>query len=366
MSIFLYAVLIFLVIRFSVTLFNFLSNPRLPKLFKHFSTKVSILIPARNEQENIIKLLLSIKNQDYEHYEVLILDDHSEDNTCAVVSKFCAENPKFRIIRGKELPIGWLGKNFACHQLAALATGAFLFFLDADEEIKPGLINSMLTRMELGSLSLLSIFTNQQMLTLGEKLTVPLMHYILLSLLPLRLVKLSKNPMFAAASGQCMFFEAKNYKDNCWHQEVKREVVEDIEIMKLVKQRGFKTEALLGNNLIYCRMYSGLKEAVDGFSKNLLAGFGKNIWILLGYLTLVIVGPVLLFLNFNLAQLVLPLTIILLGRVMISLLSGQKIIENLVLHPIQMAFFLIIAIVSIKKYLFKSGAWKGRQLQTRL
>ncbi|MBC7417892.1 MAG: glycosyltransferase, partial [Pedobacter sp.] len=347
MSIFLYAVLIFLVIRFSVTLFNFLSNPRLPKLFKHFSSIVSILIPARNEQENIIKLLSSIKKQDYENYEVLVLDDHSEDKTYEVVSAFCSENPKFHIIKGEDLPKGWLGKNFACHQLAALGTGAFLFFIDADEEIKPGLINSLLTRMELGDLSLLSVFTNQQMYTLGEKLTVPLMHYILLNLLPLRLVKLPKNPMFAAASGQCMFFEAKNYKDNCWHKEVKGEVVEDVEVMKLVKQRGFKAEALLSNNLIYCRMYSGLREAIDGFSKNLLAGFGKNIWILLGYLALVIVGPVLLIFNFNATQLVLPITLILLSRMMICLLSGQKIIENLLLHPIQMAFFFIIAVISI-------------------
>ncbi|MGY3053447.1 glycosyltransferase involved in cell wall biosynthesis [Pedobacter sp. UYEF25] len=365
MSIFLYVVLVFLVLRFSVILFNFLSNPKLPKLYKRFSSSVSILIPARNEQDNILKLLLSIKNQDYVNYEVLILDDHSEDNTLQIASEFCLENKKFRVVMGKDLPVGWLGKNFACHQLAALAKGAFLFFLDADEEIKPGLINSLLTRMEIGNLSLLSVFTTQQMYSLGEKFTVPLMHYILLSLLPLRLVKLSKNPMFAAASGQCMFFEAENYKVNFWHKEVKGEVVEDIEIMRLVKLRSFKAEALIANNFIYCRMYNGVKEAVDGFSKNLLAGFGKNIWVLLIYLTLVIVGPVLLIFNFNIAQVILPLALILLGRIMISLLSGQKVIENLVLHPIQMAFFFIIAIISIKKHLLKSGTWKGRQLLTR-
>lgn len=364
MSVFLYAVLIFLVIRFSVILFNFLSNPKLPQLAKHFSNKVSILIPARNEAENIIKLLASIKNQDYKNYEVLVLDDNSEDETYDVVAQFFGQAPGFRIVKGKELPKGWLGKNFACHQLAALATGEFFLFLDADEFIKPGFINSLLMRMELGNLSLLSVFTTQYMVTFGEKVTVPLMHYILLSLLPLRLVKLFKNPMFAAASGQCMFFDAENYKTNNWHEQVRSEVVEDVEIMKLLKQQQFKVEALLSNNSIYCRMYGGLQDAINGFSKNLLAGFGKNILVLLVYLALVIVGPILLVFNFNPALWVLPMALILLGRVMISLLSGQKVLENLLLHPIQMAFFFIIALISIQKHLFKTGTWKGRRLQT--
>ncbi len=364
MSIFLYAVLIFLVIRFSVILFNFISNPKLPRSSKHFSNRISILVPARNEAENILNLLQSIKTQDYQNYEVLVLDDNSEDDTYTVVSQFCAEASKFKIVKGQTLPKGWLGKNFACHQLAALSEGEFLLFLDADDYIKPGFIQSLLARMELGKLSLVSVFTTQYMVSLGEKFTVPMMHYILLSLLPLRLVKLSKNPMFAAASGQCMFFDAENYKKHKWHEQVRSEVVEDIEIMKLVKQQRFKAEALLSNSSIYCRMYGGLLEAIGGFSKNLLAGFGKSIWVLLGYLALVIVGPILLFFYFNSTFLVLPVALILLGRVMISILSGQKILENLLLHPIQMAFFFIIALISIKKHLFKTGTWKGRSLQT--
>ena len=75
MTVFIYAILIFLVIRFSVTVFNFLSNPRLPRAIKHYKDKVSILIPARDEAENILQLLQSIKEQDYSNYEVIVLDD---------------------------------------------------------------------------------------------------------------------------------------------------------------------------------------------------------------------------------------------------------------------------------------------------
>ncbi|MFC1223520.1 glycosyltransferase family 2 protein [Pedobacter sp. BG31] len=364
MTVFIYAVLIFLVIRVSVTVFNFLSNPKLPRVVKHHHDLVSILIPARNEAENILELLISIKNQDYTDYEVFVLDDNSNDNTFGVVEKFCLDNPQFKVVSGRALPPDWLGKNYACHQLSELATGKYLLFIDADETIKRGLINSLISRMEIGSLTLLSVFTNQTMKSIGEWLTVPLMHFILLNLLPLRLVKLSKNPAFAAASGQCMFFNALNYKENRWHERVKHHVVEDVEIMKLVKQEKFNAEALLGNGLIYCRMYKNLSESINGFSKNLLAGFGNNIIILLLYQLLVTVGPLVLILNFNVTLLVLPLTLIVLSRMMISYLSGQRVLINLVLHPLQMLFFLIISLISIKKHIFKTSTWKGRTIKT--
>ncbi|RDC54883.1 glycosyltransferase family 2 protein [Pedobacter chinensis] len=363
MTIFIYAVLIFLVIRFSVTLFNFLSNPKLPRVMKHYQDQVSILIPVRDEAENIIHLLESIKEQDYTTYEVIVLDDNSSDHTYALVEEFCTLNAKFKIVKGKELPKDWLGKNYACHQLAELATGKYFLFVDADEAIKKGLINSLIDRMELGNLTLLSVFTNQIMKSMGEKLTIPLMHFILLNLLPLRLVKLSKNPAFAAASGQCMFFNAKNYQENQWHYQVKQQVVEDVEIIKLVKLAKYNAEALLGNHLIYCRMYKNLSESLNGFSKNLLAGFGNNILILLFYLLLVIIGPVILILNFNVDLLVLPITLIVLSRMMISYLSGQNVLINLILHPLQMLFFLIISIISIQKHIFKTGTWKGRTIK---
>ena len=363
MTIFLYAVLIFMVIRFSVTVFNFLSHPKLARVVKNYHDQVSILIPARNEADNIIYLLESIKNQDYIHYEVIVLDDDSTDETYKMVEDFCSENPKFSVVKGNELPAGWLGKNYACYQLAKIAKGKYFLFVDADETISRGLINSLIDRMEKGNLALLSVFTNQVMKTLGEKLTVPLMHFILLNLLPLRLVKFSQNPAFAAASGQCMFFNAKRYQENQWHKQVKHQVVEDVEIIKLVKQRAYPAEALLANGLIHCRMYKNLNESLAGFSKNLLAGFGNNILILLFYLLLVVIGPVILILNFNIDLLVLPITLIVLSRMMISYLSDQNVLINLVLHPLQMLFFLIISLISIQKHILKKGTWKGRTIK---
>jgi hypothetical protein len=118
------------------------------------------------------------------------------------------KHPRFKVIKGNALPAHWLGKNYACHQLAQQATGEYYLFLDADEQVQKGLINSAVHRMKLRDLSLLSLFTNQTMLSVGEEMVVPLMHYILLNLLPLRLVYLVKSAAVAAASGQFMLFDA--------------------------------------------------------------------------------------------------------------------------------------------------------------
>ncbi|MGB4773995.1 MAG: glycosyltransferase family 2 protein [Daejeonella sp.] len=363
--IFLYLVFFFLILRFTVTLFNFISNPKLTHSIKKYKDFVSILIPARNEEENIIALLKSIRDQNYKEVEVIVLDDGSTDNTFHLCQTFSANDDRFKIIQGQDLPGGWLGKNFACYQLAKIAKGKYLLFLDADETIADGLIHNAIHRMKTYNLSLLSLFTNQVMLSIGERLVIPMMHFLLLNLLPLRLVQLTKNPAFSAASGQFMLFEARNYHAKQWHEQVKNKVVEDVEIMKLVKGYGFNAEALLANGYISCRMYKSYSEAINGFSKNLLAGFNNNIWGLFLYLIPVISGPFAIawFLGNNLFFF--ALSLIILSRMMISLLSGQNAWLNVILHPLQMLSLVIISVISIKKHFSKTITWKGRTISSK-
>lgn len=353
---------IFLILRFTVTLFNFLSNPKLPRIGKHYEDKVSILIPARNEAGNILALLQSIAQQNYQNYEVIVLDDNSTDNTFALCEEFARSQKNFKAIKGQALPAGWLGKNYACYQLAQQATGSYFLFLDADEQIGNGLINSAIHRMNLRGLSLLSLFTNQTMLTTGENMVVPLMHYILLNLLPLRLVYLVKSAAVAAASGQFMLFNAEDYTKYQWHQLAKNKVVEDVEIMKLVKAAKLNGEALLANGMISCRMYKGYNQAVNGFGKNFLAAFNYNVFGFLIYLLLIIGGPVVVVMTMNLNFIAMMAGLIMLSRIMISLTAGQNAWLNLLLHPIQMLSLLLIGITSIQKHLTKTTVWKGRKI----
>lgn len=173
-------VFFFLILRFAVTLFNFISDPKLRKVNRMHHDMVSILIPARNEEANILALLQSIKQQDYQDYEVIVLDDDSSDQTYAICQSFADSHSRFRVIKGQPLQQGWLGKTFACHQLAQAAKGKYLLFLDADEQIYNGLINSAVHRISSKKLALLSLFTNQDMRSLGENAVVPLMHLSLI------------------------------------------------------------------------------------------------------------------------------------------------------------------------------------------
>jgi glycosyltransferase involved in cell wall biosynthesis len=354
--------LFFIVLRFTVTLFNFISNPKLTRVNRYYTDLVSILIPARNEQQNIIPLLQSILLQDYKNYEVIIYDDDSSDDTYALCAEFASQHPNFTLIKGKALPAGWTGKNYACHQLAKQANGQYFLFLDADEIVSSQLINSAVHRMKLYKLGLLSLFANQRMQTFGEKTTVPLLHYLLLNLLPLRLVYLFKSPVVSLACGQFMLFDAEAYRQHQWHKLVKDNVVEDAEIMKQVKSKLYNGEVLLANGMLTCRMYKSYKCALNGFSKNALAAFNYNIIGLLIYILLVFGGPMLIIITMNYNLIFFMASLIILLRVMISLAAGQSAWLNILLHPIQMVNLVIIAFLSIQRHLTKTDVWKGRRV----
>ena len=355
-----YVTFVFIILRFVVTVFNFVSDPKLRRVNKPYTDLVSILIPARNEEKNILNLLTSILNQDYRDYEVIILDDDSSDSTYELCAEFASKHSGFRVIKGKELTGQWLGKNYACYQLAQQARGNFLLFLDADDHVYNGLINSAVHRMYFRNLALLSLFADQQMETFAEKVSVPLMHYVLLNLLPLKLIYLIRNPIVAAASGQFMLFDAEIYRQNQWHSLTKDKIVEDAEIMKRVKAAGFNSESLLANGMISCRMYKSYNQAINGFGKNFLAAFNYNIFSFLIFLLLFIGGPMIVIITLNLNLITMMLSLILLPRIMISLLAGQNAARNVLLHPVQMFNMLVIAFLAIQRYLTKTTTWKGR------
>lgn len=362
MVIVLSVIFFFIILRFVVSLFNFLSDPKLRRVGRQYHNKVSILIPARNEANNILQLLQSIHQQDYHDYEVIILDDNSTDDTFSVCSEFAAAHSKFSVIKGKPLPADWLGKNYACHQLAKTATGEFQLFLDSDTVVQPGLINSALHRMHLKNLSLLSLFADASMPSIGEQAIIPLTHYLLLNLLPLQLVYLIKNKAVAEASGQFMLFTATDYLNNNWHKEVKHRPVEDVEIMRLVKQSGFNGEALLANKLFISRNFKNYPDALNGLSKNLLSAFNYNVLSLLFYLTVLLGGPLIIIATLNLNLIVFMAGLIILGRIMISLLAGQSAFKNVLLHPLQMFNLMLIAFLSIQRHLTRTTLWKGRRV----
>jgi len=354
--------LLFLILRFTVTVFNFISNPKLTKVNRQYNDLVSILIPARDEEDKILTLLESIDRQDYSNYEVIVYDDDSSDGTYAVCSVFAANHPRFKVIKGDDLPAGWSGKKYACARLAQQAQGKFFLFLDVDVCLANNLINSLVHRMYLYKLSLLSLFPNQVTSTAGEKITVPLIHYLLLNLLPLRLIYLIKSGTVSAASGQCMMFDGGVYNKHQWHKQVSNEQNGAVEIMRLLKTERYNCEVLLSNCMIRSRKYSNYSEAIGGLGRNLITAFNFNIPALLLYILLVVGGPmvVLMTLNFNLIFFMTSL--IILSRIMTSLSASEHAGHNVILHPLQMINLVIITFLSIQKHLTKTDIWKGRKI----
>lgn len=327
---------------------------------------VSVLIPARNEAGNIGALLSNLIQacpvRDPLTIEILIYDDLSEDDTAAIVDDLACMDGRIRLIRGKELPKGWLGKNHACHQLAKEASGRYFLFLDADVSIEEGLISATLGHLKKHRLALLSIFPQQIMHSIGERVTVPLMNWILVSLLPLVLTRMSAWSSFSAANGQFMLFDADIYRRHAFHQQVKGHKVEDIVIFRMMKQQGLPVQTLLSNGMIKCRMYAGFGEAVRGFSKNVFAFFGGSMFAGLMFALVTSLGFVPVWVAWGFMAAVVYLLLALLLRAVVSMASRQPVWQNMLLAPWQQMAFLVVMAVASYHTVFGKTSWKGRQI----
>ncbi|WMJ72081.1 glycosyltransferase family 2 protein [Cytophagaceae bacterium ABcell3] len=351
----------FLFIRLLVVFVNYLDDPTIPHNENSQSVLVSVLVPARNEAERLPSLLKSLSRQNYKNIEIIVLDDNSDDATAAVVKDFQRSDHRIKLINGQPLPSDWLGKNYACHQLAKEAKGTYLMFLDADVIVQPDFILSSLNYLIEHKLSLLSVFNDQKMKTLGENLLVPNMHYVLITLLPMRFVKKFENPALAAASGQCMFFNASDYNQHQWHSKVKDCVAEDIMIMRKVKEAGLLADTKLAGEKIICRMYSSYAEALEGFSKNIIAGFGNQFSLILYiFVTILFWVPIMIFLPP--LYTIVGFLLIAIMKTMISALSNQPIFKSLILHPFQMLAFTHLSIKALIDAYRQTNIWKGRKI----
>lgn len=269
-------IILSLLIRGCVAWINFRQNPALTNRAAAPHPMVSVLIPARNEENNIASLLHTLTAQAYAPLEIVVCDDQSTDATAERVRDAICADPRIRLIQTGPLPHGWLGKNHACDLLSRTAQGRYLLFLDADVTVTPTFIESAVHRMQCSGAALLSLFPEQHMKTTGEWLTVPLMLRILLSLLPLHLVQRTPHPSLAAANGQCMLFDAERYRKYTPHRHVRAQRTEDIAIARHLKSRGEKIICLLGNGMIYCRMYTCYRDALHGFSRHVAEFFGGS------------------------------------------------------------------------------------------
>jgi len=348
-----------------VVLINFFAAPVIKKANYRLRRRplVSVLIPARNEESNIGGCLVHVLNQSYPNFEVIVLDDQSEDRTYAIVAEMKKKHPNLKLFRGKDLPQGWNGKNWACHQLAQKARGEIIIFVDADCTLAPWTIASALGMMERYGLDLLSSFPTQKLKGIAGFLLVPVMDWLLLSFLPLRMVYLSPHKSFVAANGQFMAFIRKCYDAIGGHKAVADQVVEDMELARAIKIQGFRMMTALGGPSISCTMYTSFADAVRGFSKNFYPGFNTTplrFSCMIALFAFFYLVP--FFLVFVYTAVLIPVGLICLQRILLAFTDRQNPITNALLHPIQMVFMIVVGINSMRVAEGKKIVWKGRQV----
>lgn len=333
---------------------------------------VSVLVPARDEEEKIGPCLRSLLAQDYPELEILVLDDDSRDRTAEIVEELAREDARLKLLKGAPLPQGWHGKAHACHQLAEMARGDYLLFTDADTIHSPHSVPWAVRLAEKKGADLVTVFPHVLSETFWEVVIMPIMHFALLSYLPLRLVEESRNPWLSIALGPFMFFRRTFYREIGGHASVKGDITEDVWLGRLVKRAGGRLILADGTDVIRIRFYRGLGEVWRGLSKSIYATVNYStmaILTLIGFNLLIFVAPYyFLYLGWlngygGSDYVTLPLIQVLIGwgiRLMLAQRFRQSRLLSF-LHPLTVAMGTLIALNSVRWNILGGGtSWKGR------
>ena len=242
---------------------------------------VSVFIPVRNEEKNIERCIDSLLNQDYRDYEILVLDDNSDDNTYMIIRKLEEKDKRVRAFKGGPLPEDWYGKPFAHEQMLCHARGEILLLTDADTIHSPTSISWAVTNMKSTGADLISGFAGQILKTFGESVTVPLIFFLSGFLIPMFLNRFVRLGYFSLAVGQYIVLKKEVLLKTGGFSIIKKKTSEDVFLARHIKKSGYKTEFLDISNQVFCRMYDGYRSGIQGIGKNIYDFFRKNTPVLI-------------------------------------------------------------------------------------
>lgn len=238
---------------------------------------VSILVPARNEARSIARCVEALARQNYPRCEILVLDDQSEDQTAMIVARLARRYPHIRLLRGQPLPPKWHGKAYACAQLAQAARGEWLLFVDADTVLAPGCVATALGYARARHADLLTVMPTLVAKSFGEALLLPIIPLTFVAFLPLGLVTNHPSPVFAGALGPFLLFRRETYQRIGGHASVRTDIVEDMQLSRVVKHHGGRVVWMDGTALMRVRLYHGFAEAWHGIAKSSFAAINYSL-----------------------------------------------------------------------------------------
>jgi len=349
-----------------------LKVPRLDSKMPEPAPLVSVLIPARDEEENITTCLESLQKQDYPNFEILVLDDNSSDNTATIVSQIANKDDRIRLLSGEPLREGWAGKPFACYQLAKRARGSWLLFVDADTIHAPHMLRSVISQALEFKPSLLSGFPHQLTTSVPQKVAVPVIYFIILSLFPMWWLHRSKEPKPSMAIGQFLLFRREEYWRIGGHEAVKSKILEDVWLGIEVSRHGGRHLAVDLSSVVSCNMYSTLGSMWQGLTRCIYSVAAISTIALIG---LMIAGYLFFLAPFYwlwnelfIVDASLALRAVVMSQVAI-LLAMRWLVDNhfkapvisTLLHPIGLFFIILTCIYAIvQQAVGASVYWKNR------
>ena len=327
--------------------------------------RVSIIIPARNEARSIERTLRAFLAQDYESFEVIVVDDRSTDGTGGMARAL--GDPRLTVIAGEEPPPGWLGKPWALQQGSLAARGELLLFVDADVHYAPAALRAAVAHIEREpGIAMLALLPRFEMHGFWENIAMPALAMFAFALLPAWLSNRTRLVVLAVGAGTGNLVRREAYERCGRHEPLKDAIIDDVGLARLFRQHGQVTEAVRGDDFVSVRMYHGGGEILRGFTKNAFAVVNRSYWLGVP------------FLLFNFAVNLLPYFVALTGdgfaiatvivisvvRVIVFASLRYRLDAAVLGHPLMAAFWFAIFIRSM----WKTGRrleWRGRTYDTQ-
>ncbi|MCL0031859.1 glycosyltransferase [Dehalococcoidia bacterium] len=334
---------------------------------------VSVLVPARNEETKIGLSLAALVLQRYTPMEILVLDDDSGDNTLEIIGSFEQRDDRIRVIKGKELPEGWIGKNWACHQLFNEAKGNYLLFVDADTILAPGAITASVHQARSQSADLLTVMPKRMAGCVAEKLMYPFLDWFLFSWLPMRAAHKRKNSYLSASFGQFMLFKKESYNKIGGHYSIWNNPLDDFSLGRMVKKSGLKWLLFSGAGSVDVLAGKGNVDAFMSISRSLFPAINYSFMIfmllfsllfgmcfipistIVGFDKLSSPGSEFVFISY------ISLSLIAISWVIVCKKFEHSII-TVVFYPLCISLMFIAAWHSVIAYNLRLTTWKDRRL----
>jgi len=337
--------------------------------------RVSVLVPARNEERAIGRLCRDVLASEGVDLELVILDDSSDDQTAAIVVGIAAADPRVRLVAGRPLPAGWCGKQHACWQLAEAARHDTWVVLDVDVSPAPDAIARAVAFLDASGAALGSGFPRQATSCLLDWLLLPLIHFILLGYLPIARSRQDGSPGLAAGCGQLFVTRRADYEQAGGHAAIRASLHDGVKLPRAYRRAGLRTDIFDATDLASCRMYERNADVWRGLSKNATEGIGAPATIV--PFTLLLAGGQILpvaLVAWGLAGgwrgwpwWAIPVACIAaaltwLPRFVDAVWFRQSLTSGLV-HPVAVAVFLAIQWTAlVRRQLGIKTSWRGRPL----